>query len=592
MRYILILLFFLTLVFTTAANEVVVIQGQITEVCSLPDPHQAPYEDCDYAVKFVYTANSKQREAVIIMPGFRARKMCPEADYIQSHKGFYELTLCDFWDAPEIDQSRQVVNNFGAEIEEVFFLRKIRKIDSLSANANYSRDNSEASVGIKMHPQHTPKSVAKRQASIASDLKYLDELFMRHGGSLASWEQELSPVWKSFENPQQQGLLKVGEVFVTQLRYNFKSRTQPISKTYGKTAAEALIQLNQLLKKYNIDLIVVPFPDGYDMAFEYFCRVKSSDGFTKPKDLAFIRYLLQNDVEAINLYPALLAEQKKHRYFYNYPDFHPNCFSYTIAADLIAKRLQRYSYDHLTDELKPTIVPTRKKLTVDGISEEIPIFSVNLPKKKEVSPYFLLIGDSFMNGAYPYIVKKLLFYPEKYYRNGGAFDIFRYLTNHSKGIELLTSRPVCVFIFDLEHLQRSWCNIPSEFPAAEEKSVGLPATVKMENLEREADRFIMHIDPQTSSQSGVLEIPDAENIRSLSFYIEQGIIGTIKIKVTAITSTGDEKDLGTAVSRGGPDKIDTVIPADTKKIRIDLYVYDHRNTKQKKFSMEVFSRHI
>ena len=373
MRHILILLLFFVTSFFLAAEPVVVKRGKITAVCQLPDPQTAPYGDCDYAVKFVYQSGDKQKESIVLMPGFRSRKMCPEAAYIENHEGFYEMSLCDFWDAPEADQSRQNVNTFDAEIEEVFFLRKIRKIESIANDTGQGgQDIVRSIIEIKKHPLHTQEAVQARKAAIAGDLKYLDELFMKHGGSLSTWEEELAPVWKSFINPSQDGLVQVGDAIVTKLLYDVKSRTLPRAESYGKTAANALINLNNLLKQQNIDLIVVPYPDGYDMAFEYFCRVKSSDGFAKPKDLAFIRYLLQNDVEVINLYPALLEGQKKHRYFYNYPDYHPNCFSYEVAAGLIAERLQRYSYDHSSYRVKAVTAQVEKKVTVDGKTEVIP----------------------------------------------------------------------------------------------------------------------------------------------------------------------------------------------------------------------------
>lgn len=268
------------------------------------------------------------------------------------------------------------------------------------------------------------------------DLTAIRQLFAAHGGTLACWERELLPVWNSFLAANGPRVSSKGHVYaVPPERYRQKN-LKISSPDYGKSALTALIQIDRLLKKQNIDFIVVPFPDGYDMAVEQFCTVKSKDNLIKPRDLDFIRQLLEADVETVNLWPELLQEQTKYEKFYDYPDYHPNQYSYMVAVNLLARRLTRYS----------AVFPSLADKTVPTVSS------------------YLLVGDSFMGGFFPYFEKAMATSADKYYRNGGAFDIFRFLAMNSKGISILTSRPVCIFIFDISHLHAKWSPIPKCFP--------------------------------------------------------------------------------------------------------------------------------
>lgn len=569
MRCILILLVcVLQYCLSAAAEQLIVLQGQITETSPLPDPKQAPYPDCDYAIKLVYLVDKQKKEVVVIMPGFRERKLCQEASFINSHDGFYEFTLCDFWDAPELDRSRQVVNTIDADIADVYFMRKLKRISSVGQNKNTLTAKKDV-VKLQTHP---PKPAAVRQArseAMAQDISAIKQLFAQHGGSLEQWEKELAPVWKSFKNPTGQAPLKVAGQIVSPLQFDVKSRTLPKAKHYGRTAAQALIQLNKLLKQQNIDLIVVPFPDGYDMAFEHFCSVKSSDGFVKPKDLAFMLDLLQNDVEIINLYPELLREQKKYPLFYNYPDYHPVCYSYDIAADKIARRLQRYQFDLTAYRLpKTTIRPIKKQLVIDGKIESFPLYRVDIPPQAPEAPYILIAGDSFMHGISPFLTRRLAFKSTQYYKNGGAFEMLRFLTVNAQGINLLVSRPVCLFIFDMEHLRLQWCEIPQSFTGHTTAKHSLPASVTLSNLQRSQDQFKLLLTNKTTANRGYIELSNDCQNKELSIHIEPIVISRCRIMLQQVAANGQIKTLQTLISSSGPDQLNVKIPATEQKIRL------------------------
>lgn len=113
----------------------------------------------------------------------------------------------------------------------------------------------------------------------------------------------------------------------------------------GNTALEMLTFFNDELRKKNIDLIVVPFPNRHYIIADVFSDLVPADRIVQPYRLKFHQELLRRNIEVLNLVPSFLTMRNQYSpLYYNCADMHPADGAIRLTAKEIANRLARYDF--------------------------------------------------------------------------------------------------------------------------------------------------------------------------------------------------------------------------------------------------------
>ncbi len=317
-------------------------------------------------------------------------------------------------------------------------------------------------VAFEPYRWRTPP--ADRPSLMAQDLTRWESLLVKHGG-FESWCAEAKPFVDSLSqrvSAVKPELLKLSEHVILANAYNLRPRR--VGSRWPVPQLTVLRSLRDQLRNRGIDLIVAPFPTRSHVNAPLFLETPPDDGVLDPARVVLLGMMLREDIEVIDLLPALRAASANGmRVFHDCKDVHPAIDGIDIAARAIADRLRRYNFEPTIDQVFTkadtyAILP-RFTLTPD---REYPSQSVLGRDRKPVwgsaagSP-ILIVSDSFgyvphmgcgknsPGSALPsHVAKYTRIKPKRLAAGSGGPKVLQLLAGEER--EFLRGVRVCVFL--------------------------------------------------------------------------------------------------------------------------------------------------
>jgi hypothetical protein len=455
-----------------------VVTGRIAQVSRLPDPKTSPYTGCVLFVKLeveeILAGRGVPEDVIVAFWGFKHRVLRRAADYAPGDTVL--LSLVPFDEAHDDIRTAQRADDIEDLDLPVFWAGRTRS-PGRSLRAAHAPAGASGHGGPAKVPTlgTGPRGVAAqrlRDASIERDKEAIDAALERHGGSWASWFDELAPMRKDIREKLRDsgGSLSQGGFYFQNMEY-LDMRWDP-GDGWMTTPLEMLAHLNWELRKRGIDLIVLPFPPKEDVCADVFADNAPADGIFQPHKLRLFRALLEADVEVIDVTPHLMDGRQDHPLLY-YPcaDHHPADGAILIAAKVIAGRLSRYDFLAESSAAKGRFVLRRRSLIIPSHYTDFPpgaSFSAHQVLERRGgaatqvpsngSP-ILAFGVSFVLVPKQYgcpsanlpahIAKETGVIPSRMMVASGGPRMMRHLARQGAG--LLAARRVCVFAFNARY---------------------------------------------------------------------------------------------------------------------------------------------
>jgi|GEM_PF-5331534 len=349
-----------------------VVEGALTRVSKLPDPAKSDYKDCYFTSEFdvsaVISGQVPGNRIVVLFPAFTNRKLTPEAKLKPGDK--LRLKLIPFESLPQEAQTIQQADDLEGFATEIFFAKGAERLDQLSASQAAPRKNAVfnyvSGFAKPLNAPLPPAVLDARKTAIQHDLAEakakLAALENAKGEGLAARyvndrklrEPELTPVGKTFLwgrngkscfalpvdynpflGPPQDGVpCRKGTGLMDDKRF--------VGPAIDAVALESLKSLNEYLAFNNVQLVVVLFPDMFQVASRL--ALPQYAPYQDERSLRIEKALLENDIEVINPFDQLVAEAGNYPFLFYYDrlyDNHPDG-AVDVATKLLAQRLERF----------------------------------------------------------------------------------------------------------------------------------------------------------------------------------------------------------------------------------------------------------
>ncbi len=478
---VLLILFIFCISFSQAQQ--LTLEGQILQVSSLPIPEKSDYPDCNYTVLFkvenILSGDSEfPPEIILVIPGFRNRKLLPDSIYTTGQRLRIKTELFD--KIPENIRQIQQADRINSFDFDYYYLWEGQRTDQRSKivqlpvnNKNKLLSPSPRAINLPITEQDE-RAVQLRKQAIKKDLDRINQLLAKNGGDFKKWYDSLSTVRKQYNEKIKNKESKwVGDSYFSASAYDGQWG-------HATNYVEAIIQLNQFLKEKGIDLIVLRVPYKGEICSDLFVsEMKERDFVLNPYLLKLNKDLLEANVEVIDMLPLAISDRFKYplMYWYQNDDLHPsNGMAWTIAS-ILSERLKRYGFTRkdnfslVIDTAPPYGVNqnfsypkgnpnfnSRCTTLIDCVLYDSSSSRLQLSEEND-SPC-LIIGDSFIDrpaghlgaGIPHYLAYKTGVIPNWVLRAGGANMMGK--TMALKKEDFFKKRKVCIFIFSPDTLYR------------------------------------------------------------------------------------------------------------------------------------------
>lgn len=134
--------------------------GKIGDVCPLPDPETAPYEDCLFAAEF-FPQEKQNCKTILLFPGFENRKIIQKNTAIKSGISV-RVKAIPFEDLPEDIQLIQQANEFDDFDSDIYYVTDFESIADLGETRQIIRRSAITIVP----PEVDSKANAQREQRI------------------------------------------------------------------------------------------------------------------------------------------------------------------------------------------------------------------------------------------------------------------------------------------------------------------------------------------------------------------------------------------------------------------------------------------
>ncbi len=477
-------IFIIILSFSKCSSKVISLEGVILQVSSLPIPEKSDYPDCNYTAMFqvdnILSQDSSIPEKIIlVIPGFRKRILLTDSIYTSGQRLKVKIELFD--DIPETLRQIQQTDRINSLDFDYYYLWEGQRTDQRSKivqlpvnNKNKLLSPSSRAINLPVTEQDE-KAVQLRKQAIREDLDHINSLLVKNGGDFRKWYDSLSTLRREYDEKIKNKESKwVGDSYFTASAYDGQWG-------HATNYVEAIIQLNQFLKKKGIDLIVLRVPYKGEICSDLFVpEMKEKDYVLNPYLLKLNKDLLEANVEVIDMLPPAISDRFNYplMYWYQNDDLHPsNGMAWTIAS-ILSERLKRYgftrgynfclakqiaaSYNVNRNITYPKGNPnfnSRCTTLIDCVLYDSSSSRLQLSEEND-SPC-LIIGDSFIDrpaghlgaGIPHYLAYKTGVIPNWVLRAGGANMMGK--TMALKKEDFFKNRKVCIFIFSPATLDNS-----------------------------------------------------------------------------------------------------------------------------------------
>lgn len=440
---------------------------EVLERSDHPGHKTSPYADCLYTARLRVIDPKVTAEPKIVMgaiPAFLGRKLQTGAAMRPGDR--IRASWLPFDKAPENFRRMQTADRFGDYLLDYLLLTDVqitatRQVSEVSPPAVAARVTPVIPQERFIRPQGAGPLAERRQARVQDEINRIKSLLHANGGTWDAWMKQLKPTHDKLGEMGRASdfAMKKDQHFFN--RVSLRAYTEICEDDPHTGPVGALRLLNAELHRRGIDLLVVPFPTKEDVNVHKFVEFPK-DAEINPQRLRFHLHLLENNIEVLDLTPALKAALEEHEFvFFDNRDVHPADGGIQVAAREIAKVLHDYGLG-----VEPAQQPPVKAEWM-VINREVPgftlgakypatrvIFPTKSPVPEEVQRRVIFQGDSFLHVPGYFLEhatiadhagRHLGFEPETVLREAGANLILPDLARTPK--EKLQGRLVLVFVF-------------------------------------------------------------------------------------------------------------------------------------------------
>ena len=445
------------------------VTGRVEQISSLPNPKRSPYPDClvtaRIRVEKVWSGSAELDSILIAMWGFRNRKYVSLGKYLPGD--LVHLDIVPFADVPEVESIQRVDDITDLDLDMYWAVAVSNMSDSVTEPANPSakrankqRDKTRTTV-VTAPSEHIKN---RQQAAIQRELKQIQMLLDKHGGSWEAWHEHLQPVrdkLRSYDIVEQESWASLPLPFCRSDAFDLIPESQGgLLKVDAQVAM--LIDLHERLAGQGIDLIVVPLPFREELALHKVLDDYPDEPAPVPYRMKVLHDLLDAGVEVINVLPKFFDRWNDYELFY-YPgcNDHPADGALKLLATLIRERLERYQFKSLTNGVQPRL--TRQRVAFEHTNESLFATQVlgedgTMVSNRDKTSPVLLVGDSYTR--YPFrsyfgsivsadlasqLAYELGFPLYNYTVSAAAPILYQVLARAPK--QLLAGRRVCLLVY-------------------------------------------------------------------------------------------------------------------------------------------------
>lgn len=454
----------------------IIIEGELKFVSELPNLDKMDYPDCNYSTIFEVNSDSSEINVNIIFSGIVNKERLSASNFKVGDK--LRVTLIPFENTESKVRQTQLVDQVDDFDILTYYALDAKKIKKYSKKTNSKTIVSQKEKVREIEISSIDKKARRiRGKTIKKDLKKIEDLLKSHGGTWEQWEKDLENFKSEYNKANKSKKSKwIGN--------SFFSAGKAYSNSEGNFV-NAMIDFNNYLKQFNIDLIILRIPYKGEVVGDLFSE-SLSDNITNLTAMKITFEMLKNDIEVIDIVPRLIENRLNYPLMYWYNDFdeiHPGEPISWVAAEEIKNRLKRYTefndYPKITTYIKDTtgirngkryrwpkgndFFPPKGVITYKSVVDSSRNM-IQLEYNKNESP-FLFIGNSFL--AYPsikrggsiphYFTHESGLIPDVYFRSGGV-GLGRLI--YKRGKSYIEKRRAVIYIVKPTHFQENVPIIP------------------------------------------------------------------------------------------------------------------------------------
>jgi hypothetical protein len=452
-------------------------RGILHEVSQLPNPFNSPYADClqvahvrDIVDWPKHLPAPPEDGVLIAWPGFLDRRPTEAANLVAGDAVSIQPVLMEEADEKLLTMQRaDSVSAFdlplylAGEVGHIRDFRYPRRSIRSDVIENAVEPPSLAEV---LAMPVTRRDVAGRSELLRREMGEIELAAARHGG-WKPWDAELRPLYVHLlEKSRADAGIRRGDMF---FHRTYNGQFSLLVEREEPASLKMLVALDRELAQKGIDLLVVPFPFKEEITADLFADPEfvPQDGVLSPGRMRALHWLMEHDVEVVDLVPALHAQRESRPWlYYDFEDMHPAQDGIDLAAGVIGERLSRYRWPRKYRDLQRVEVEFEMPeqfhdrfhhLTIGKKYPARQVVQKNgefLPPRIKDSP-LLLIGDSFtrvpaLYGVDGAALREQLGFetgilPRELSIKGSAAQMMRNLRREGPGY--LDGVEVCVFVF-------------------------------------------------------------------------------------------------------------------------------------------------
>jgi len=451
--------------------------GELIFVSKTPNPKEINYPNCNFSTIFL---TSKNERFNVIFRGIQKNKLLEASKLKKGDK--LSLNLIPFEKVSSEIKQMQLADYVDDFDLPIYFAKQYSKIKSYKKNkVKYVKKKIKKNK-ITILPKEKD-AIKARKKSIKKDLKSINKIYKKTGKR--NWGKWYSKTFKQREE-YMNAFKRKEKKWVNDAYF---SAGKAFSENKEGNFVEAMIEFKNYLDNFNIDLLIVRIPFKGEICADLFLDNFSQDKIIDPYVTKITKELLNNNIEVLNLNPRLIEERFKTPLTFFYNDFdesHPAEQVSRVAADEIAKRLERYNFfeDKDNSELKLIKKESRFRNSKtykwptgnENFSSKESILYSSIINEKEQPVRFseksnskiLIVGNSFL--SYPSEKKgaSISHYfnyisnikPDVFFRSG-ASGFGRLI--FKKGENFLEGKKVLVYIVHPQNFQRNVAMVPTSY---------------------------------------------------------------------------------------------------------------------------------
>ncbi len=346
-------------------DDFTIVEGEIIERSTLPDPKDTDYPDCRYTAHFVGNAIisglSCNKELSLSIDGFHNKSILNTNSLKVGDK--IKCAIVPFDSVPDNLASIQEADELSLFTLDNYLATTIQKISSYTdttylpvSSTHFKSDafDFKSVFEEKVNPPIADKLILSQKERIRKDLEAANEMLQTYESAQETTESFFQEAWAKEKErfPDGFNTIKNGSTIVQYWRninhsfwclppqYTLIPETLPL---LSEDKLNALVSFKDFLEANGIQFIVSLVPDRYDIA----SRVINSDFSDVPvyQLLSYVKQLSEAGIECPYYPPAILKHFDLFPFGYSFPnDGHCNSSVQYSIAEVLADRLSPFNF--------------------------------------------------------------------------------------------------------------------------------------------------------------------------------------------------------------------------------------------------------